>query len=168
MNSASFKTEKTFTKKFGMVVVLLLLQSPSWAWNVDFSRRKLEFNTVTDQNALATPPTKNLLPQNLFDSQFPAQDVVILNTENGFIPAQLQLRKGTAYKIHVVNLNEKNKNISFMMEAFAQSHNTVFGQTKTFQIIPRADGVFTYFCPETSAQGKAVVLPTERTPAAAN
>jgi hypothetical protein len=94
----------------------------------------------------------------------PSNEIVILNTETGFIPAKIQLRKGEAYKIHVVNLNMREKNTSFLMDAFTQSHNTVFGVQKTFNIEPQIEGVFSYQCPETGIQGQMVVVqePTDK------
>jgi len=88
----------------------------------------------------------------------PTQDIVILSTENGFVPETLKLKKGFTYKIHVVNVNEKEKNTSFVLEAFSQQHATYFGNKKTFTVSPQQDGVFSFLCPETAKQGKIVVF----------
>ena len=88
-----------------------------------------------------------------------SKEIVILNTEEGFVPAVVQVKKGEAYKIHIVNLNMKEKNISFLMDSFTQSHNTIYGNLRTFTIEPKVEGVFSYQCPETGAQGKLVVIP---------
>lgn len=45
------------------------------------------------------------------------------------------------------------------MSAFAQHHGTYYGQIKTFEVIPSKEGVYTYQCPETSLEGKVVVIP---------
>lgn len=87
----------------------------------------------------------------------PVREIVILNTENGFVPAQVRVTKGVAYKVHVVNLNMKEKNVSFLMDSFSQSHNTVFGVRKTFNIEPQVEGVYSYQCPETGIEGRIVV-----------
>ncbi len=88
----------------------------------------------------------------------PTQDIVILNTESGFIPESIKLKIGESYRLHVVNVNMKEKNVSFLMDAFTQSHNTYFGNQKTFVIEPQVEGVFSFQCPETGVQGKAVVV----------
>ena len=44
------------------------------------------------------------------------------------------------------------------MDSFSQSHNTIFGITKTFKIQPQVEGVFSYQSPETGVSGKVVVV----------
>lgn len=88
----------------------------------------------------------------------PTKEIVILNTEAGFIPDKVRVKKGEAYKVHIVNLNMKEKNVSFLMDSFSQSHNTVFGIKKTFNIEPQVEGVYSYQCPETGIQGQLIVV----------
>ncbi|MEK6627114.1 MAG: cupredoxin domain-containing protein [Bdellovibrionota bacterium] len=88
----------------------------------------------------------------------PTKEIVILNTETGFIPDKVRVKKGEAYKVHVVNLNEKEKNVSFLMDSFSQSHNTVFGLKRSFNIEPQVEGVYSYQCPETGIQGQLIVI----------
>lgn len=88
----------------------------------------------------------------------PTKEIVILNTEAGFIPEKIRVKKGEAYKVHVVNLNMKEKNVSFLMDSFTQSHNTVFGIKKSFNIEPQVEGVYSFQCPETGLQGQLIVV----------
>lgn len=88
----------------------------------------------------------------------PTKEIVILNTESGFIPSKVRVKKGEAYKVHVVNLNMREKNVSFLMDSFSQSHNTVFGVKKTFNIEPQVEGIYSYQCPETGVQGQLIVV----------
>ncbi|MBC7754376.1 MAG: cupredoxin domain-containing protein [Moraxellaceae bacterium] len=88
----------------------------------------------------------------------PAKDIVIVQTETGFIPDSINLQKGQVYQIHIVNLNHKEKNVSFLMDSFSQSHNTVYGNMKAFRINPKIEGVFSYQSPETGATGTVVVV----------
>lgn len=88
----------------------------------------------------------------------PDKEIIILNTEAGFVPEKISVKKGEAYKVHVVNLNLKEKNVSFMMDAFTQSYNTVYGMMKTFNIEPQVEGVYSYQCPETGIQGQMIVV----------
>ncbi|HEY8272744.1 MAG TPA: cupredoxin domain-containing protein [Pseudobdellovibrionaceae bacterium] len=125
------------------------------------SRRQLDFNRVTNQNRLpdSTKPdeTQNLFGQ-VFDSIEPTQDIVILNTEKGFMPDTLRVKKGNSYRIHVVNVNSKDKNVSFVLDAFSEHHNTLYGQERVFNLNPKVEGVFSYQCPETAVQGRIIVI----------
>lgn len=151
---------------------LLLVAQFSQAWEVDLSRRQLDFNRVTDQSRLpastTTDESKSIFGQ-VFDSVEPTQDIVILNTEKGFVPDTIRVKKGNSYRIHVVNVNQKDKNVSFVLDAFSEHHNTVYGQERVFNLNPKADGVFSYQCPETAVQGRIVVISnssdSERRPA---
>jgi len=62
----------------------------------------------------------------------------------------------------VVNVNEKNKNVSFLLDAFSEHHATYYGDIKKIHIEPQKKGVYTFQSPETSAQGKLVVVPTSK------
>jgi plastocyanin len=88
----------------------------------------------------------------------PSNQIVILNTEKGFVPDQVRVKKGEAYKVHIVNINMREKNVSFIMDSFTQSHNTVYGIEKTFNIEPQVEGIYSYQCPETGLQGQLVVV----------
>src|SRR5262249_10200229 len=104
----------------------------------------------------------------LFDSSEPVQEMVILNTDRGFVPSTVRVRQGGSYRIHVVNVNEREKNVSFVLDAFSEHHATYFGKIKSFEIHPKRNGVFRFISPETSAQGRLVVFPaSESAPEAA-
>jgi plastocyanin len=133
----------------------------------------MDFNRVSDQNrlpaSLKTEEDTTTLFGKVFDSVEPTQDIVILNTEKGFVPDTVRVKKGSSYKIHIVNVNSKDKNVSFVLDAFSEHHNTVFGQERTFQLNPKVDGIYSYQCPETAVQGKFIVISnpgeSERKPA---
>ena len=150
---------------------LLLLSQFAQAWEVDMSRRQLDFNRVTNDSRLpassTVDETQGLFGQ-VFDSVEPTQDIVILNTEKGFVPDTVRVKKGNSYRIHVVNVNPKDKNVSFILDAFSEHHNTVYGQERVFSLNPKMDGVFSYQCPETAVQGRVIVISSpdsERKPA---
>lgn len=109
----------------------------------------------------------------LFDAGEPVQEIVVLHTEKGFVPSTIRVRKNGRYKIHVVNVNEKEKNVSFILDGFSEHHATYFGKIKTFTLEPRKEGAFSFVSPETSAEGHLVVFnsqmvqPALRGPAAA-
>ncbi|MBC7371745.1 MAG: cupredoxin domain-containing protein, partial [Bdellovibrionaceae bacterium] len=91
-----------------------------------------------------------------------------LNTEKGFVPETIRVKKGSNYRVHIVNVNQKEKNISFVLDAFSEHHNTVYGQERTFNLNPKVDGIFSYQCPETAVQGRVIVIsdgPSDRKPA---
>lgn len=161
-NSKSVRLSTSF-------VVVLALAFPAMAWEVDFSRRKADFTRVQNQDRLpaSTRSEEQVgLLDRLFDpSTVVSQDIVIMNTENGFVPEQVPVKRGGQYRLHIVNVNEKEKNVSFVLDAFSEHHGTLYGQVKTVTVSPKTDGVFTFNCPETGAQGKLVVIPGERKPA---
>jgi hypothetical protein len=109
----------------------------------------------------------------IFDAGEPTQDIVILNTERGFVPNTIRVRKDGRYLIHVVNVNEKEKNVSFILDGFSEHHATFFGKVKTFRLEPRREGVFSFMSPETAVEGKFIVFssgpqaPSVRMPATA-
>lgn len=133
-------------------------------WKVDFSRRTNEVRPEDLRGPASAEPKKE---PGFFDFLFsggdPIQEVVILNTEKGFVPSTLRVREGLNYKINVVNVNESARNVSFVLDSFSEHHATYYGQIKTFHIKPAKEGVFSFICPETSAKGKLVVYPDQRT-----
>ena len=145
---------------------LLIMTTPSRAeWNVDFSRREQATRSQDLREPASTDAPIQIEPQksgffeSLFESGEIAGEIVVLNTEKGFVPSTIRLKKGLAYQIHVVNVNEKEKNVSFVLDSFSEHHATFYGKIKTFTIRPQKEGVFRFVSPETSALGKLVVFP---------
>lgn len=139
-------------------------------WNIDLSRRQTDFTRIENQrmpattNMDTTSSAKNdadILEalKKVVNPVEPSQEIVILQTEKGFIPEMIHLKKNDVYKVHVVNLNTKEKNVSFVMDAFSQTHNTVYGLMKTFTIQPKIEGVYSFQSPETGFLGKVVITP---------
>lgn len=165
MNSVNSKSVKLFIK----ILCFVLVAAQAQSWEVDMSRRKLDFDRVSDQNRLpASTQTTTSSPFNveeLIPSMLPTQDIVILNTEKGFIPEKIVVRKGEAYRIHLVNVHPEKKNISFILDDFAESHSTPFAKEKLFDLRPKKSGEFSFHCPETSFRGRVIVIDDERKPA---
>ena len=137
------------------------------AWEVDMSRREKDLNKIDKQGPVPLDfsnkvDTKGILG-GVFQSLEPTQEVVILNTEKGFIPETVRLKKDRNYKVVIVNVNEKEKNTSFILDAFSEHHGTFFGQPKTFDVSPKVEGIFSFQCPETAKQGRIVVSPEAET-----
>ena len=131
------------------------------AWEVDFSRRQVDFNKVQNEDRLPASVREDqsiTILNKVFDSSEPSQDIVIMNTDKGFVPNQVRLKKGGNYRVHIVNVNSKEKNVSFVLDAFSEHHSTVFGEQKTFNVTPKTDGIFSYQCPETAVQGKLIIF----------
>ncbi|MDZ4676944.1 MAG: hypothetical protein SGI74_05480 [Oligoflexia bacterium] len=187
-------------QNFCLLIVLVLLPTQASAWDVDFSRRGNK-SAPTEESVSRYPSSRPVeMPQSnnssytletthtgevkkekrldtlvqrvVNPSFFDRQELVILNTTRGFVPKNIRLRKGLHYTAHVVNVNEDKKNVSFILDGFAQHHATYFGQIKTFNIDPQQEGVFEFICPETSSKGEFVIFggtpsaPVVRTPAA--
>lgn len=170
MNSLNSKIVKACTRAF-IFCLCFFVHVQVKAWEVDFSRRAKDLSgsrlpaSIVDQ-----PGGRASVAPTFFGGVFEAgegvRDVVILNTESGFVPAQVNLKTGQTYQVHIVNVNEKARNSSFVFDAFSEHHATYFGQKKTFTISPKQDGIFSFVCPETAFEGRVVVIPKDnRSPA---
>jgi hypothetical protein len=129
------------------------------AWDIDLSRRTKDIQKVEGPGRLKlnTPKEKSWARglSQVFES---TQDIVVMHTENGFVPETIRLKRGQPYRMHVVNVNSQQKNTSFVLESFSEHHGMYFGQELSFQIAPQQEGVFTFFSPETDKQGRIVVV----------
>ncbi len=169
MSSVNFKIVKSFIRGF-LFSFCFFAQVKVHALDIDLSRRQPEVAKPDVQQGVASPASAKRIEKstdaeiiealkNVINPAEVSKEIVILNTESGFIPDVVQVKKDEVYKIHIVNLNMKEKNTSFLMDSFTQSHNTVYGNLRTFTIEPKVEGVFSYQCPETGLQGKLVVVP---------
>ena len=138
------------------------------AWDVDFSRRQSEIEKARIPASVPQPKKEDGIfsgVSNLFaDPATPSADIVILNTPTGFVPETIKVKKGSGYRIHVVNVNEAAKNVSFILDAFGEHHGTFFGKERSFSLNPKIEGIFSFVCPETSKQGRFIVV-DDRKPA---
>lgn len=144
-----------------LLLLLVLIAQTGNAWDVDFSRRQIPSSQKnSDSDISSKGESDSLVVKSVHKDRnaLDRQEFVILNTNHGFIPGQVRLHKGLHYKVHVVNVNEEKKNVSFIMDGFNQHYATYFGQIKTFDIDPDKEGVFEFECPETTAMGKVVVF----------
>lgn len=145
-------------KALSLILLLVFGASSGNAWEIDLSRRRKQ---LPQQDLPGQKKQTGDAFVDLFASSEPAQELVILNTERGFVPAKVSLKKGSRYIVHLVNVNDKEKNVSFILDAFTQHHATFFGKIKTFELRPAQEGVFSYQCPETNAEGRMVVFSPE-------
>ena len=166
----NFKTAKNFTR-ICLFALFFFSNVSVKAIELDFSRREKELESlripasITDQSQ--TTKEEPNLANHYFDVVDSTQEIVILNTETGFVPETLRLKKGAKYKIRVVNVNAKEKNLSFVLDAFSEHHGTYFAEPKAFNIAPKVNGIFSFQCPETAKQGQFVIYSDDvRTPAA--
>lgn len=146
-------------KSLIFVGIMLFSVGSTADWNVDFSRRAVESRRPASAETPAPGVPQKSIFEKVFVSSEPSQELVILNTERGFIPSSINVKEGVQYKVHVVNVNKNIKNVSFVMDAFSEHHATYYGKIKTFHIHPKRTGVYTFVSPETSAQGRLVVHP---------
>jgi hypothetical protein len=153
-----------------IVILIYLVASTAHAdWSVDFSRRQDQMgksSKVTDSlgEANSVKPLKAeeaSVFDRVFNTVVPTQEIVIINTEQGFIPSTIRVKEGAQYKLIVVNVNDKVRNLSFVLDSFSEHHATFFGKIKSFYINPKKEGVYTFISPETSAQGRLVVQPAK-------
>lgn len=171
MNSLNSKIVKVCTRAF-IFWLCFFMHVQVKAWEVDFSRRAKDLTgarlpaSIVDQPGTRLAEDSPSILGGIFEAGEGVRDVVILNTENGFVPAQVNLKSGQTYQVHVVNVNDKARNASFVFDAFSEHHATYFGQKRTFTISPKQDGIFSFVCPETASEGRVVVIPKDtRSPA---
>lgn len=173
---------------FYLVAAILLLsalfaESAKAEWSIDLSRRtqqmrkqellrepasvraasgfggeKIEGDKFDAVNESVSQKDEAGFFEKVFDAGEPTQDIVILSTERGFVPNTIRIRKDGRYMIHVVNVNEKEKNISFILDGFSENHATFFGRVKSFRLEPKKEGVYSFLAPETAIEGKFIVF----------
>lgn len=179
MNSVNSKTVKSFTKSFArgfifafFFFVQVKVNAEVLETSEQVSAPKTETAVVAPTSASITKPKEANVKQK--DEEIlkairqavqpvePTKQIVILNTEAGFVPDKVRVKKGEAYKVHVVNINMREKNVSFIMDSFTQSHNTVFAVEKSFNIEPQVEGIYSYQCPETGVQGQLIVVKDDK------
>lgn len=134
------------------LVTVLFATAAHAEWTVDLSRRsedlkKIEMEALVPKNPIAK----------IFDKEQPKEEIVIANTDKGFVPATVRLKKDQIYQISVVNVNKNKKNASFMLDAFAEHHGTYFGDVVTFTVKPQKEGLFQFYSPESEYIGKVLV-----------
>lgn len=159
MNLQIFTPDKNYIKFIITLAVLLFAQLSFAEWSIDFSRRAQSVKPEDMKMDYKKSEQEKSVFETVFEASTPVQELVILNTENGFVPASIHLKVGRRYKFNVVNVNTKNKNLSFVMDAFSEHHSTYYGVLKSFTIQPKKEGVYSFQCPESSAQGRLVVYP---------
>lgn len=170
MNTLTIILATAFTKLQKFIFkasALLLIFVPTVlhaGWTVDFSRRQDQMEKpknldVIDSAQAPKAEEKGILDR-VFDTVVPTQDIVIINTEQGFMPSTVRVKEGAQYRLVIVNVNEKSRNVSFVLDAFSEHHATFYGKIKSFYINPKKEGVYTFISPETSAQGRLVVYPS--------
>jgi hypothetical protein len=162
---------KLFINKCCLLTLVSFFSAVTLAWDVDLSRR-VKTTAPSGVDELNWPSSLKSAEelfsgtpvQEIFTSVEPAQSIVILNTERGFVPETIRIRKDGNYKIYITNVNEQMKNSSFILDSFGQTHGTYFGKPKSFDVVPKINGIFTFLCPESGAQGKFVVYSDKETP----
>jgi hypothetical protein len=162
VNFVNFKTAKLFTS----CLFLVLMTFSAQAWEVDMSRRQVDFDRIEDRKRepASVDVTDSILSlQKIIEPALPIQDVVIMNTENGFVPERVHLRKGQNYRVHLININEQKRNVSFILDDFSENHSTPYAIRKTFEIKPEKSGEFVFHSPETSFRGRMIVVDPTRT-----
>lgn len=136
--------------------IVFVAASAHAEWKVDFSRRQQNLVDMETKKQIYKKEKKTFLDM-VLDREAPIQDLVILHKDKQFYPANVQVKTNRRYRVHVVNVDKENKNVSFMLDAYSQHHGTFFGEDKSFVIETRKEGMFQFQCPETAAKGHLVV-----------
>ncbi len=143
-------------KSLVLLMVFLFSSSVFAEWTIDLSRRQKDMERLEKEELLSKQKEQNPVEQ-IFEKELPKEEVVIANTDKGFVPAMIRLKRDQAYQITVVNVNKARKNVSFMLDAFQEHHGTFFGDVVTFAVRPQKEGLYSYYCPEAEYTGKVLV-----------
>ena len=151
---------------FVFLLVFVAFEAVTYAWDVDLSRRQKRTvaseEQATDEATMVkrkpvVTKVEDLIKKATAKPITDRQELVVLNTPKGFVPSQIHVVKGANYLVHIVNVNEDKKNVSFMLDSFNQHHATFFGKIKSFELDPLKEGVYEFQCSETSATGRFIV-----------
>ena len=160
MNLQIIIHENIYIKRVLIFALSFFCITASADWKIDLSRRVKDLKPIEKKMNYRNNNTnkRKRTVFNYFKGEAgPAQEIVIINTEKGFLPSKLNLKSGERYKIYVVNINSKFKNASFIMEDFSEHHGTYFGEKQAFVLHPKKEGVYRFVSPETGAQGQVIV-----------
>lgn len=150
-------------RKIYLFTLLMTFTATALAdWKIDLSRRQKDLQRLEIEQMAAEEKKQGPLEQ-IFEKEMPKEDVVIANTDKGFVPNVLRLKKDQIYQVSVVNVNKNKKNVSFMLDAFAEHHGTYFGDVVSFTVKPQKEGLFQFYCPEAEFIGKVLVYGPEET-----
>lgn len=148
-------------QKIYLFTILISFSMTAFAdWKIDLSRRQKDLKRLELDEMAAEEKKQGPLEQ-IFEKEMPKEEVVIANTDKGFVPNVLRLKKDQIYQVSVVNVNKNKKNVSFMLDAFAEHHGTYFGDVVTFTVKPQKEGLFQFYCPEAEFIGKVLVYGPE-------
>ena len=78
-------------------------------------------------------------------------EVVIVLTEQGFVPQKLMLERGKIYDVYLVNINEKMKLSSFFIDEFGVQGSLPHAQMRKISLTPKVSGEFFILSPESGA-----------------
>lgn len=149
----------SFTLKWALFCLTFFGHVQVKAWEVDFSRRTKELQTMRLPASIVdqVPKSSKKMPVAVTAER----DIVVMQTETGFVPNVINLKVGESYTFHIVNVNPKAKNASFMLDAFSENHAIYFGTTRTFDVRPKAAGKFKFQSPEPGYYGEINVAGLE-------
>src|SRR4051812_40284921 len=109
-----------------ILFLLILITLEASAFEIDLSRRRKKTTDKEESKIPSTVSPRNSVTD-FFSGSETKQEIVILNTDRGFVPSKLSVKKGFTYTVHVVNVNLKEKNVSFILDAFSEHHSTFYG-----------------------------------------
>ena len=117
MNSVNSKIVKNFIRGF-LFSFFFFIQVTVHAWEIDLSRRQTQPVNIDNQRLPASfvraaskrvdkSTDAEILEalKNVVSTVEISRDIVIVNTDTGFVPELVQVKKGESYRIHIVNLN---------------------------------------------------------------
>ena len=156
MNFRIFMVERSFIKYITMSLLLFSTAICFADWKIDLTRRAKHIGVQKYIEVIPKEEKKQVFKY-YHSNKHPIQELVIMQTANGFIPESVSLKSGVQYRVHLVNVDKEVKNSSFVLPKFSQYHSMYYGNAKSFIISPQHEGVFKFESPETQNIGKIIV-----------
>jgi len=86
--------------------------------------------------------------RDIFQAPRSSKEVVLLHTENGFVPKSLILDTEHVFELTVVNVNAKTKAASFFIDEFGVQQAMPFAETRKVHLRPKQVGKYFVVSPE--------------------
>jgi hypothetical protein len=98
-----------FMQKIYLFTILVSFSLTAFAdWKIDLTRRQKDLKRMELEDMVADEKKQGPLEQ-IFEKEMPKEEVVIANTDKGFVPNILRLKKDQIYQVSVVNVNKNKK-----------------------------------------------------------
>jgi|GEM_PF-5798791 len=95
----------------------------------------------------------------VFQGPREVQQIVVLHTQEGFLPKQVMMNTSTRYELILVNVHPSQKLASYFLDDMGvQEESMPFGEVKKIILVPKKAGVYSLYSPESGWDAQVVVI----------